>query len=252
MRFKDKIAVVTGAATGIGGATADAFSAEGASVVLSDVNEADLQGRTRKLNAAGGNCIAVVADASDPADAQRMAREAVSAFGGIDCLVASAGIQTYGSVVTTDEATWDRTLAINAKGVYLAARHCIPEMAKRGRRRGGDCGFGAGFVQPAQCRGLRGFERRRHRHDAHDGDRPRRRQYPRQQHLPRLDQYAHAALRRRADAAGRSRRRHQRLGRLARPRARGFDRKRWRRWRFSCAATLRLSSPARRSWPTAA
>ena len=132
MRFKDKIAVVTGAATGIGGATADAFSAEGASVVLSDVNEADLQGRTRKLNAAGGNCIAVVADASDPADAQRMAREAVSAFGGVDCLVASAGIQTYGSVVTTDEATWDRTLAINAKGVYLAAKHCIPEMAKRG------------------------------------------------------------------------------------------------------------------------
>lgn len=132
MRFKDKIAVVTGAATGIGGATADAFSAEGASVVLSDVNEADLNERTERLRAAGGNCLAVVADVSSAADARRIAREAVSAFGGIDCLVASAGIQTYGTVVSTDEDTWDRTLDVNAKGVYLAAKYCIPEMAKRG------------------------------------------------------------------------------------------------------------------------
>ena len=132
MRFKDKIAVVTGAATGIGGATADAFSAEGASVVLTDVNEGDLMERTRKLNKAGGNCIAVIADVSCPADAERIAREAVAAFGGVDYLVASAGIQTYGTVVSTDEDTWDRTLAVNAKGVFLAAKYCIPEMAKRG------------------------------------------------------------------------------------------------------------------------
>lgn len=132
MRFKDKIAVVTGAATGIGGATADAFSAEGASVVLSDVNEAELNARTERLRAAGGDCLAVLADVSIPSDARRIAQEAVSAFGGIDCLVASAGIQTYGSVVSTDEDVWDRTLDVNVKGVYLAAKYCVPEMAKRG------------------------------------------------------------------------------------------------------------------------
>ena len=132
MRFKDKIAVVTGAATGIGGATADAFCAEGASVVLSDVNENALNERTEKLRAAGGNCLAVVADVSSPDEAQRIAREAASVFGGIDYLVASAGIQSYGTVVSTDEDTWDRTLDVNAKGVYLAAKYCIPEMAKRG------------------------------------------------------------------------------------------------------------------------
>ncbi len=132
MRFKDKIAVVTGAATGIGGATADAFSAEGACVVLTDVNKSDLNARADRLNADGGRCIAVVADVSRPADAERTAAEAVAAFGGVDYLVASAGIQTYGSVVSTDEDTWDRTLAVNAKGVYLAAKYCIPEMAKRG------------------------------------------------------------------------------------------------------------------------
>lgn len=132
MRFKDKIAVVTGAATGIGGATADAFSAEGASVVLADVNEGELNARIEKLKAAGGDCIAAVADVAEPAAAERMAAAAVRAFGGIDYLVASAGIQTYGTVVSTDEDTWDRTLAVNAKGVYLAAKYCIPEMAKRG------------------------------------------------------------------------------------------------------------------------
>lgn len=145
MRFKDKVAVVTGAATGIGGATADAFSAEGAAVVLSDVNESALQERTAKLRAAGGECLAVIADVSLPAAAQRIADEAVAAFGGVDCLVASAGIQTYGTVVSTDEDTWDRTLGVNAKGVYLAAKYCIPEMAKRG---------GGAIVTVASVQGL--------------------------------------------------------------------------------------------------
>jgi NAD(P)-dependent dehydrogenase (short-subunit alcohol dehydrogenase family) len=145
MRFKDKIAVVTGAATGIGGATADAFSEEGAAVVLTDVNEADLVARANRLNAAGGNCIAVLADISSPDDAQRVASEAVAAFGGIDYLVASAGIQTYGTVVSTDEDTWDRTLAVNAKGVYLAAKFSIPEMVRRG---------GGAIVTVASVQGL--------------------------------------------------------------------------------------------------
>jgi len=145
MRFKDKIAVVTGAATGIGGATADAFSEEGAKVVLTDVNEAALSERAEQLRAAGGDCIAVIADVSRPAEAQRIVLEAVAAFGGVDCLVASAGIQSYGTVVSTDEETWDRTLAVNAKGVYLAAKHCIPEMVKRG---------GGAIVNVASVQGL--------------------------------------------------------------------------------------------------
>ena len=145
MRFENKIAVVTGAATGIGGATALAFAEEGASVVLTDVNEAALNERSQMIRSNGGNCIAVVADVSNPADGQRTAGEAVSAFGGIDYLVASAGIQTYGTVVSTDEETWDRTLAVNAKGVYLAAKYCIPEMAKRG---------GGAIVNVASVQGL--------------------------------------------------------------------------------------------------
>ncbi len=145
MRFAGKVALVTGAATGIGGATAVAFGAEGASVVLSDVNRAALEERAQEIQTAGGQAIAVVADASLAADARRAVREAVSAFGGIDYLVASAGIQTYGTAVDTDEDTWDRTLAVNAKGVYLAAKYCIPEMVKRG---------GGAIVNVASVQGL--------------------------------------------------------------------------------------------------
>ena len=145
MRFEGKVALVTGAATGIGGATALAFGAEGASVVLSDVNSRALNERLHEIQSAGGQGIAVVADVSKSADAQRTVSEAVAAFGGIDYLVASAGIQTYGTAVDTDEDTWDRTLAVNAKGVYLAAKYCIPEMVKRG---------GGAIVNVASVQGL--------------------------------------------------------------------------------------------------
>ena len=145
MRFENKVAVVTGAATGIGAATAIAFGEDGARVVLADVNEEALSERLSEIEAAGGSGITVVADVSDPQHAQRIASEAVAAYGGIDCLVASAGIQTYGTVVSTDEATWDRTLDINAKGVYLAAKFCIPEMVKRG---------GGAVVNVASVQGL--------------------------------------------------------------------------------------------------
>lgn len=145
MRFANKTAVVTGAATGIGAATALAFGAEGAQVVLADINQAALDERVAEIQADGGEAIAVQADVSQGSQVQNMVDAAVAAFGGIDCLVASAGIQTYGTVVSTDEETWERTLAINAKGVYLAAKYCIPQMAKGG---------GGAIVNVASVQGL--------------------------------------------------------------------------------------------------
>lgn len=145
MRFANKTAVVTGAATGIGAATALAFAAEGAQVVLADVNQAALDERVAEIGTDAGRAIAAKVDVSQPNQIQRMVSAAVEAFGGIDCLVASAGIQTYGTVVSTDEDTWDRTLAINAKGVYLAAKYCIPQMVKGG---------GGAIVNVASVQGL--------------------------------------------------------------------------------------------------
>ena len=145
MRFKDKVAVVTGGATGIGQAVAEALAQEGAAVVIADVNESAANATLQAIQAQGGRGITVTADVSSGAEAQRMARETVDAFGGIDYLVASAGIQTYGTVVDTDEATWDRTLGVNLKGVYLAAKYSIPEMQKRG---------GGAIVNVASVQGL--------------------------------------------------------------------------------------------------
>ena len=145
MRFEGKTAVVTGAATGIGEAVAMAFAREGANVAVVDVNQELAAGTLAAIEADGGAGITVVADVSKSADCQRIASETVSAFGGIDYLVASAGIQTYGTVVDTDEDTWDRTLSVNLKGIYLAAKYCVPEMIKGG---------GGAIVNVASVQGL--------------------------------------------------------------------------------------------------
>ena len=132
MQFTDKTAVITGAGLGIGRAIALAFAAQGARVVVVDVQTEAAADTVQQITAAGGQALAVLADVSQDADAARIADAAVSAFGGIHVLVNNAGVQTYGTVVETDEATWDRTLNINLKGVYLVSKYCIPHIISGG------------------------------------------------------------------------------------------------------------------------
>ncbi len=132
MRFEDKVVVVTGAGSGIGRACAENFAAEGAKVIVVDINKSSADAVVEQLKSTGRQAVAIIADVSKASDAEKIAQEAVARFGGIDCLVNNAGIQTYGTVVDTDEAMWDRTININLKSVFLVSKHCIPEMAKRG------------------------------------------------------------------------------------------------------------------------
>jgi NAD(P)-dependent dehydrogenase (short-subunit alcohol dehydrogenase family) len=132
MRLENKVAVVTGGGMGIGRAGALAFAAEGAAVAIVDVNRAAAEAVAAEIQAAGGRAAAVIADVSQRADAERIAAETAQAFGGVDFLLNNAGIQTYGTVTETDEDTWDRTLNINLKGMYLVAKYCIPLMQQRG------------------------------------------------------------------------------------------------------------------------
>lgn len=132
MEFKDKTAVVTGGAMGIGEASALGFAREGAAVVVVDINEEAGQRVVSAIRQNGGKAIFLKADVSKAEQVQKIPETAVQAFGGIDILFNNAGIQHYGTVVTTPEAEWDHVLGINLKSVFLCSKYCIPEMQKRG------------------------------------------------------------------------------------------------------------------------
>jgi NAD(P)-dependent dehydrogenase (short-subunit alcohol dehydrogenase family) len=132
MEFADKVVVVTGAGMGMGKAAALAFSREGASVVVAEIREEPGQAVVREITEGGGKAIFVQTDVSKAADAERMAAEAVRAFGGIDVLFNNAGIVLYGDVIDTPEEEWDRVVDVNLKGIYLCSKYCAPEIKKRG------------------------------------------------------------------------------------------------------------------------
>ncbi len=132
MRFEGRVAVVTGGSTGIGQACVEEFAAEGAAVVIADVNAEAGRACQAAIEAAGGQALFHHTDVAREDSARAMVEAAAARFGGIDCLVNCAAIQSYGSVVTTDAATWDSTIDVNLKGIYLASKYVIPVMARRG------------------------------------------------------------------------------------------------------------------------
>lgn len=125
-----KVAIVTGGATGIGLGSAKALVAAGASVVLFGPDDASLNAAVAEL----GEEVAhgVVGDVRHNSAVAALIAAAAARFGGIDILVNSAAIQPYGTVETMQEDDWDRTLAVNLKGAYLASHFVIPQMRKRG------------------------------------------------------------------------------------------------------------------------
>jgi 3-oxoacyl-[acyl-carrier protein] reductase len=129
MRLKDKVAIVTGGASGFGEGIARRFASEGAKVVIADINGEAAEGLAREI---GG--LAVRADISRGDDVRLLAKEAATKFGEIDILVNNAGIGHKPQPLDTlDEETFDRILAINAKSVFLAAREIVPGMKTRKR-----------------------------------------------------------------------------------------------------------------------
>jgi 2-keto-3-deoxy-L-fuconate dehydrogenase len=123
MKLKDKVAIVTGAASGIGAASARLFAAEGAKVALVD-QDADGLAKT----ASGLDAIAIVADVSNNAQAEAGVAEVMRKWGRIDVLLTAAGISMGGTVDKIDEAMWDRTYAVNVKGTFLWVHHAIKPM----------------------------------------------------------------------------------------------------------------------------
>jgi NAD(P)-dependent dehydrogenase (short-subunit alcohol dehydrogenase family) len=131
-RLAGKSAVITGAAKGIGRATADVFAEEGARIVATDIDAEGLDRLRADLEGRGAACVTVVGDVSNPADAQRMIAAAVEGFGRIDILVANAGVIPLGSIDESTAEDWDAVMSIDGRGMFLTCKYAIEAMAKTG------------------------------------------------------------------------------------------------------------------------
>jgi NAD(P)-dependent dehydrogenase (short-subunit alcohol dehydrogenase family) len=125
----EKVALITGGASGIGRATAKLFAEAGAAVSVVDLDARGGEAVARQLTGAGARALFVQGDVSFADDCQRAVERTVAAFGSLDILFNNAGIIRRATVLEIDEAEWDRVMAVNLKSVYLMSRHAIPVMA---------------------------------------------------------------------------------------------------------------------------
>ena len=128
-----KVAVVTGSARGIGRAIADAYAAEGASVVYSDVNLEGVREAVKEAEGRGGTALALQTDVTDYQAVERMFAATEERFGGLDILVANAGVDgDYGTIENGDPVGWAATVSVNLVGAFHCAKACVPPLKRRG------------------------------------------------------------------------------------------------------------------------
>ena len=134
MRLDGKVALITGAGSGMGRVAAQMFAAEGAKVVVAEFGEEAGAETIRLVTDAGGDATYVQADVSREEDARRMVEAAVERYGRLDILYNNAGIMPEAdhSVIDTDVDTWDRVMAVNLRGVFLGCKYAIPRMIDQG------------------------------------------------------------------------------------------------------------------------
>ena len=128
----DQVAIVTGAARGIGRGIAAVLAAEGARVVIADVDRAAAERGAAELVADGRQALAVATDVTDRVSVEALAAAALTAYGRIDILAANAGIYPSTELAAIDDALWDRVMGINVKGALHAIQACTPAMLDRG------------------------------------------------------------------------------------------------------------------------
>ncbi len=150
MRLQNKIAIVTGAGSGIGRAIAFAFVKEGAKVVVADWSEKGGKEVVEQIHKAGGEAVFVKTDVSKAEDIDKMVKACLNKFGRIDILVNNAGIVKFSAFHEISEEDWDAVLNVNLKGVFLGSKRVILEMLKQGKGK---------IINIASIAGLVGFDK---------------------------------------------------------------------------------------------
>jgi 3-hydroxybutyrate dehydrogenase len=133
MRLKDKVAIVTGGASGIGLEICRAFADEGAKVAVADLNLDGASKAAKSIEAEGGKAMGVAMNVADEAEVDSAVADVIKTFGGVDILVSNAGIQHIDPVVDLSFANWKKLLAIHLDGAFLTTRACLRDMYKSGR-----------------------------------------------------------------------------------------------------------------------
>ncbi len=133
MKLSDKVAVVTGAASGIGRAIALAFAKEGAKVVVADINVGGGEETVRLIEDLKGTALFVETDVAESEPVRNLVEKTVERFGTLDIMVNNAGIEVFQRLADTDEQTWDRVISINLRGVFLGTKYAVPKMLDAGR-----------------------------------------------------------------------------------------------------------------------
>ncbi len=132
MQLKDKVAIITGAASGIGKEIAIEFAREGAKVCIADLALDAATITANEINASGGTAMAVAMNVTDEAQVDKGVADTVAKFGGVDILISNAGIQIISPIVDFKFEDWKRMLAIHMDGAFLTTRACMREMVKAG------------------------------------------------------------------------------------------------------------------------
>jgi NAD(P)-dependent dehydrogenase (short-subunit alcohol dehydrogenase family) len=147
--FEGKVAFVTGAASGIGRATALTFAREGGSVVVSDVSEQNVRDTARMIEELGGRALAVACDVTRTEDVKAALYRTIETFGRLDAAFNNAGVENeVKPMADVTEEEWDRIVAVNLRGVFLCMKHEIPLMLERG---------GGAIVNASSGAGVKGF-----------------------------------------------------------------------------------------------